>query len=278
VIACLGAITGLVRAEEPNDASQAILAKEILADQNKGSDKPGAPEGVAIVQKYEAVFTTPPKKIPSKCSTDAPLLGNGDLLVALGGVPERTQFYIGKADLWELRTDGGPRPLARLEVDISTLKGASYRVMQDLRKAITTGVFTQGEATLTMELAVAATENLLWVKISSQGCTFEGKTQLFLPGGKVAEDKPCVRVVERQFEKNMLRPSGAACAVRILRHQGSGFTVTPEKPVFLLATASGLANMEEYRADAIKRAALATQESLTALRLVVAVSNRQNPS
>ena len=49
-----------------------------------------ASEGArSIVGRYRAEFTVPPKKIPTNCSVDAPLLGNGDSLVALGGGPAK---------------------------------------------------------------------------------------------------------------------------------------------------------------------------------------------
>ena len=59
--------------------------------------------GPARVGKYRAVFTTPPKQIPSRFAVDAPLLGNGDTLVALGGGPAKLQFYINKNDLWVMK-------------------------------------------------------------------------------------------------------------------------------------------------------------------------------
>ncbi len=225
-----------------------------------------SPRALAIVGKYQAVFTTPPRKIPSQCSTDAPLLGNGDLLVAVGGPPEQTRFYIGKADLWELRTDGGPRPLARLDVSIPALKGASYHITQNLREAVTTGVFKQGDATLIMESAVAATQNVLWVKLSAKGGSFAGKATLVTNRGATSAVESAVQVVDRRFAEGMIRPSGAACAVRVLGGRDNGFTVAPGESVYLVATASGLANLAGYRADAVKRATQATLETLAALQ------------
>ena len=245
---------------------RAIEMIEAWAEQNQGTSAAGSQEGGAIAGKYRAVFTSPPNKLPSPCSTDAPLLGNGDLMVALGGAPDKLCFHLGKADLWELRTDGGPRPLARLEVDIPALKGATYGVTQDLRAAITTGVFKQGDATLTLESAVAATENLLLVKISTQGGPFDGQARLVLPNGKPATAEAGAQVAERRFEKDMLRPAGAACAVRVLGRQDNRFAVTPDHPVYLVAAVSGLANTADYRADAVRRAAIATEKSLAALR------------
>ena len=404
------------------------------------------PEGLAIAERYEAVFKQPPVKIPSDCSTDAPLMGNGDLMVALGGAPELQEFYIGKADLWRLCNDGGPRPLARLDLEIPSLKGATYLVRQNLAQATTTGIFKQKEITLTMETAVAATENTLWVKLTALGGSFSGEARLVSAGapvttggqplsggvpvelgcenkrwylngdldrvavysralsaaetaalantskapteglinswyfndaegthsvalvcngkdthltcapfpplqtvtvsafvkiaahssvgnaeyilsqgewskefslglsagamrmsvhGEFAQSAPIstgqwvhvagtydgksirvyvngkeagvkdlsgagewasdVEAVERKMEEGMIRPSGATCAMRVMGGKEGVFTVTPGRPVWLLVTASGLANIADFPADAIKRCEQATPDSLGAL-------------
>jgi len=50
----------------------------------------GASESaLAIIGRYKAEFTAPPQRIPTDRSVDAPLLGNGDTLVALGGRPAK---------------------------------------------------------------------------------------------------------------------------------------------------------------------------------------------
>ena len=374
------------------------------------------PEGAAIVARHQAVFTAPPVKIPSDTSTDAPLLGNGDFLVVFAGPPEKQQFYLGKADLWELRVMGDSRPLGRLDVELPGMKGASYRVTQELRRAITTGVYEKNGTTLTVESAVAATENLLWVKLSAAGGEISGTAGLRRPGqsgptdsrvadngrpaivgreaygngryyfdGEIADlsisgtpaaappiGKPkeirafdgktswhelpipamsqavqvsawikirgtaeanyivskgewnqayslglssgCLRwsvngrriqtdnplpkgqwlhvagsfdrgtmrlavdgktvagdtegglLLERRFEKGVARPTGAACALRVLNGGHDGFTVAPGKPVILLVAAAGLANTKDFRADVIRRAAAATPETLAGMR------------
>jgi alpha-L-fucosidase 2 len=119
---------------------------------------------------------------------DAPLLGNGDLLVALGGSPAKLQFHISKNDLWVMRTNDGshPCPLARVDLEMPALPGASYRVEQDLLRAVTSGRFEKDGSALLIETGVAATENLLWATLSAEGATFRGKAGLFLPGQRTA--------------------------------------------------------------------------------------------
>jgi hypothetical protein len=112
------------------------------------------------------------------------LLGNGDTLVALAGAPDNLKFFINKNDLWVMKADinSRPQPLARLELTLPDLQGASYLVEQDLARALTTGRFEKDGKTLTLESAVAATENLLWIKLTAAGGSFSGRAELSLPG------------------------------------------------------------------------------------------------
>ena len=239
-----------------------------------------SPDGVAIVAKHQAVFTAPPKKIPADCAVDAPLLGNGDLLAALGGGPGKLQFYINKNDLWILRTEAfaktyrypdntkvvesRPQPLARLELALPESKGAAYRVEQDLARAVTTLTLTvKGGDKLTVESGVAATENLLWVKLSATGKAFSGTAKLAVAnsslkvGTSVETREGAVQVAERRFEKSVMLPTGAACAMRVVdgaAPDGNAFTVTPDQPVLIVAAACSRFDQDDFRAAAVKRA------------------------
>jgi hypothetical protein len=228
-----------------------------------------------IIGKYKAVFDVPPHQIPADCAVDAPLLGNGDLLVALGGGPEKLQFYIGKNDLWVMKHDKGshPVPLARLDVDLPGLRGAPYHVEQDLLHAITVGHFQKDGATLNLETAVASTENLLWVRLSAQGGVFRGQVGLFQPGqgGAVHAGGPAatrwvddVQALERRFEEDVTVPAGAACAVRLLGGREQ-FAVEPGKPVIVIAVVRSRFDEPDFMGAAINRAAAFTGNDLAAL-------------
>ncbi|WP_316838103.1 hypothetical protein [Pedobacter nutrimenti] len=214
----------------------------------------------------QAIFTAPPTKIPSNCSTDAPLLGNGDLLAAMGGSAERLQFYLGKADLWELKPNGGPCALGRLDINLEGMQGASYLVTQDLKQAITHGEFHKNGLTLKVETAVAATENLMWVKLETTGGEIHGDARLAAISTTVVADP---QLIERHYEKGrngVLRSTGAACALRVFGGDAAGFTIAPGKPVVLVITASGLANIADYQADAVHRTLQTSMASLNLLK------------
>ena len=160
-----------------------------------------------------------------------------------------------------------PVPLARLDLDVPELKGSSYRIEQDLLHAVTTGRFEKEGKTLTVETAVAATENLLWVKLSAKGGAVAGRASLCLPASDTpaGEDTPGVLVVERRFEKNVMIPSGAACAVRVVGGN-EVFTVKPGSPVMLVAVVCSRFDAADFRTAAITRAAAFAKKDLSALK------------
>ena len=131
-----------------------------------------------IVSRYEGVWTVPPKKVPTNGNTDAPMLGNGDIGVLVGGAPEKQTFYISTCDFWR------PQPyfpwftpalVGALDLEIPALKGASYKAVQDIAKAEVRQTFTQPEGTVEMRSWTPATGHELIVDISCTGKPVELK-------------------------------------------------------------------------------------------------------
>jgi len=102
---------------------------------------PAAPAGATVVANYKTVFTQPPVNTPNRNCIDAPLLGNGDMLAAIGGSTDSIQFFINKNDLWDLGHMNSPMPLSRIVLTFPGFQDASYHVEQDLLTAVTTGRF-----------------------------------------------------------------------------------------------------------------------------------------
>ncbi|MFO1521161.1 MAG: LamG-like jellyroll fold domain-containing protein [Kiritimatiellia bacterium] len=121
-------------------------------------------------REHTFVFTAPPRNVPTRGMPDGPLLGNGDVGVVLAGPPEAQRFHIGKNDFWT-NTPGQAKiiTVGRIELEIPGLRGASYRQEQDLAKAEVRGTFTKDALTVQTRSWVDATENLLFVEITSTG-------------------------------------------------------------------------------------------------------------
>ena len=125
---------------------------------------------LAIVAKHQAVFTAPPKKVPTNMMVDGPILGNGDLGVAMGGAPERQVFHLSKNDFWT-RTPSNAKiiTIGSLVLEIPAMAGASYRQEQDLALAEVRGTFSKGEVTLRTRSRVDANANLLVTELACEG-------------------------------------------------------------------------------------------------------------
>lgn len=128
------------------------------------------PVGPDIVARHAALFTSPPRSVPTRGMPDGPLLGNGDVGVVLGGTPEAQFFHIGKNDFWT-RTPGDARVITvgRVEMRIHALKGATYRQEQDMARAEVRGTFTRGSLTLRTRSWMDAHANLIFTEMSCDG-------------------------------------------------------------------------------------------------------------
>ncbi len=153
---------------------------------------PSIPDAaVAVVAKHQSVFTEAPRGTPSNWAVDAPLLGNGDLLAALGGAGGEPEFWISTNDFWQFTHGlflGGPRPLARLALRFPELAGGAWQAEQDFATAVTTLRMTKGERVVRLRAWVAATENLLVVELDADGKPLGGRVELIARG--IAEPRP----------------------------------------------------------------------------------------
>lgn len=140
------------------------------------------------VDPLRAVFTAPPRMVPSRKVVDGPVIGNGDVGVVLSGPPDKLRFWISKNDFWKAKPvypNAGPRPVGGIEIDIPALEGGSYHVEQLLENGTLIGRFTtstsvlnrQGDAppftkagiTVMVKSWVDANANLMVIELSVEG-------------------------------------------------------------------------------------------------------------
>lgn len=84
-------------------------------------------QALEIVSRHTICYDAPPQRIPCPYATDAPLLGNGSMSVAIAGTPEKQVFYVCRNDFPSEqlldRTDDGVLYLSHAfteDVDIPT--------------------------------------------------------------------------------------------------------------------------------------------------------------
>lgn len=226
----------------------------------------GSDGGKAIVSAFKTEFTTAPRRTPSRTSIDGPLLGNGDMEVALGGQADAQQFLLCKNDFWRLQHGYGnssPVPFGHLAIDIPALKGASYKVTQDLSSATTQGVFELNGSAVHMKCFVAARENVFVLEINAAGKPIEVRAALHIAQGRGSDstsqkDGPLFWG-RRTFTRDVDIASGVAAAWKLLDDQdvaikgdapehalGVSFVLTPGKTVTLVLAMDSAFKHENY--------------------------------
>jgi len=129
-------------------------------------------ETARIVSQCKGVFTSPPARVPTTLTVDGPIIGNGDVGVAIGGPPESQRFWISKCDFWKAKPGwphGMPCVIGWIDVRLPQFDGASYHVEQDIYEAETRAVFEKENVTVKIRSWVAATENLLVIELVGDG-------------------------------------------------------------------------------------------------------------
>jgi alpha-L-fucosidase 2 len=149
--------TALVSAALVTVASQPAMADTVTATQ-----------AMRIVSQYTGVWTTPPTQLTNGETTDAPMMGNGDVGVAVGGSIDNQTFYLGKNDFFSASTHA-IKPLGRIVLAVPGMSGASYHVVQDIAHAQVKGTYVLGGSTLTTTSWMSATENVFVTSMTLSG-------------------------------------------------------------------------------------------------------------
>ncbi len=228
-------------------------------------------EALRLVGEHAAVWTAPPTRTPADCSVDGPLMGNGDLKVALGGPPQEQRFHLAKNDLWRLESGRGnasPVSLGELAIRVPGLAGASYEVRQSWAEPRTVGTFATAEGILRATSLVAAERNLLVLRLEAEGRAFDVDAVLRVISGRgsISEAGRGGEVVfgRRAFLEGVEIASGAAVACRVLgggvgaapgetaTSAGFRFTLPADRPVTLVLAMDSLLADERYAERAIE--------------------------
>ncbi len=117
--------------------------------------------------KHAAVITSHPTASARASIPDGAITGNGDLAVILGNSPAGMRLFLSKTDLWhavERESEGGLRPIGYLDLPIPPKLYANYRVEQDMDEGVLRCSFSAENASLNIEIRVAADENAVLVE------------------------------------------------------------------------------------------------------------------
>jgi hypothetical protein len=121
-----------------------------------------------IVQQYTGVWTSPPTNLTNGETVDAPLMGNGDIGVAVGGSIADQTMYIGKNDFFS-STSHAIKPLGRIVITDPTMSGSSYHMTQNIALAEVDGTYTLNGQTLSTASWVDANSGMFVTSFTLTG-------------------------------------------------------------------------------------------------------------
>lgn len=218
------------------------------------ADRATAAKALEIVAGIHGLWQQMPGNIATGRMTGGALLGNGSVGVAISGTPDKQQFYLGRDDFWSVLR-GSIMPVARLQLTISSLQGASAELSENIGPADVTGSFAQGNTQLKTKSWVAAGQNTLFIQLENSGSSplevsaamldgFGQKGRDTLSGitGNVSWLKVSPEVVHTTIGGSNEKDPGPAsdAAIRSVRVFDSFQTSPQQKPVYQWASKDAL--------------------------------------
>jgi alpha-L-fucosidase 2 len=204
----------------------------------------------AIVARQTMVMTKPPERVPSGTVVDGPIMGNGDVGIAMGGPPEQQRFYIGKNDFWSQQAF--PLTVGGMQLTMPGLSGASYLEEEDLLHAEVRGTFKKAGNTVHTTSWVAATENLFVTKLEVEGSSsVKARAALFPEGASISNNDKPVNIGREQHGQGRWYFNGLIDEVHLYDH------------ALDQAEVSQLLNLEEPAKGLVRRWGFDAQEGTT---------------
>jgi alpha-L-fucosidase 2 len=128
-------------------ATGLVFVSLALGGPSAWADATTSAHAVRIVAQHNGVWNSPPAITDTGQALDAPLLGNGDVGVAILGRPNAMTFLLSKNEFWSLN-NGTVKAMARMNLAIGGLSGATYRTQQDIARGEVLGTFALAGNTL----------------------------------------------------------------------------------------------------------------------------------
>jgi hypothetical protein len=99
---------------------------------------------------------------------NAPVVGNGDMALMIGGPSTSLSFCAGKSDFWGVQ-HGVIMPVGSLVLSASALSGSSYLLVQNVGAATVTGSFTSGSLGLGLNTWISTSQNTAFIQLTNTG-------------------------------------------------------------------------------------------------------------
>ncbi|GAO44537.1 glycosyl hydrolase family 95 catalytic domain-containing protein [Flavihumibacter petaseus] len=223
---------------------------------------------------YKGIFTRPAKLIPTAFTPDAPIAGNGDLGIVVGGTPAKQCIYIAKNDFWKAKTgypEGGLCLPGGLNISIPELDGATYYAEQVIANGNINVTCKKGDLTYKLNLFVPAGSNkvILEMSVTGKPCavTLGIWSQTGFDSRNESGERDGISYTMRHFDSPELDwPSHVALAVHPIGSTGNYFTLKPSTKVIVVVGASTNHEQSDYLGAAIASVKHASPSVVAGLR------------
>lgn len=227
--------------------------------------------------RYDPIFDAPPKNVPTPKTPDAPLAGNGDIGITLGGSPDSLTFYFGKNDCWRaypVYPDGGIALPGGLTLLLPDLRSATYQAREIMDKAAIGCKFDKDSLRLSLHTWVTATHNTVIIECSSNLPT-KAKLRLWAKTGNTSintsGNSNGIYWVTRSFENTPLLawPCHIAIAMKVIGSpvsKDSTVDLFPGHPVVLSLTLYTNFDRSDWKTAAIHDARMLTPALIGSFR------------
>jgi alpha-L-fucosidase 2 len=201
--------------------------------------------GFAQPVSFKNIWTTAPVKIPNYVSIDAPLMGNGDVTMSIGYVPDRLRFYLSKNDFWRLKSQAdnmsGPRIAAFVDINLNNFNNDAFQAEQNLSDGATTCTLSKNG--LKVISWVSATENLIFIELEGGKTAMDISVDLTAPYNhqailKTGNDKN-ISWLTRSFTEDVDIPTEVAVSMKIINQTGNSFTLQPGQKIIIALAVEG---------------------------------------
>ncbi len=196
--------------------------------------------GISQAIQVKNIWTKPPSHIPNSVSVDAPLMGNGDITMSLGYVPNRLRYYLSKNDFWRMESKAdqlsGPRIAAFVDINLNEFPDNNFYASQDLNDGVTTCMISKNR--LQVKSWVSATENLIFLEMEAGSGSVDVSVDLTGPYNhqavlKTGHDNE-ISWLNRSFVENVDIQTEVAVALKIHDESSNNFILKSGEKVFIV--------------------------------------------
>lgn len=195
--------------------------------------------GIAQPPAFKNSWTSSSAHIPNDVSVDAPLMGNGDITMSVGYVPNRLRFYLSKNDFWRLKSQAdnlsGPRIVAFVDINLNNFTSDTFTAAQNLSDGVTTCTLSKNR--LKIKSWVSATDNLIFIEIEAGRNPADVSVDLTAPyhhhaNLKTGQEKNSAWL-SRSFTDDVDIPTEVAVAMKIVNQPNTSFTILPQQKILI---------------------------------------------